>query len=341
MAPGGLRSPWDTTPVQPTDAPYDCGPASTVGPDITITGSLDSGDKHVSEDVKIAVYAQSTAGLHDLTARVVQAADTYRGTGSRAAARCVATLLSTAAAARAITGYMASTDAWTEQNRSLRGFAIAWLKVRDANVTAPTEQRPIFDWMEGLVRMERTYYEHRVCNAERCYIKSHWGIETAMAAAAIGIATQDDGLFHWAVAQYRSAVGEINARGMLHYDSRGRYAFKNNLASAAALVQIAEFAEVNGQPLYGWDNGAIHLLVHTVALGIVSTAPYRAYTKTEQAAPRGVQPWEIAWASVYNRRFPDPVVTSLLQQVGPGGVDMWGGQPWDPDGDPGPAEPQH
>ena len=57
-------------------------------------------------------------------------------------------------------------------------------------------------------------------------------------------------------------------------------------------------------------------------------------SRSNQATTSTVEPWEIVWASVYNRRFPDPVVTSLLQQIGPGGVDMWGGEPWDPTGDP-------
>jgi hypothetical protein len=74
--------------------------------------------------------------------------------------------------------------------------------------------------------------------------------------------------------------------------------------------------------------------VHTVALGIVSQGPYKTVTHLSQVAPTTVEPWEIAWASVYNRRFPDPVVTTLLQQAGPGGADMWGGEPWDPTGDP-------
>jgi hypothetical protein len=26
--------------------------------------------------------------------------------------------------------------------------------------------------------------------------------------------------------------------------------------------------------------------------------------------------------------FPDPVLTGLLEQIGPAGADMWGGEPW-------------
>jgi poly(beta-D-mannuronate) lyase len=334
----GLHSPWDTTPVTLTDSPYDCGNFPQIGPDITVSGTLGNSRTHVSEDVKAAVYGESTAGLEDYAARVIHAADFYRSTGSRAAAQCVITMLSTASANQAMTGYKASTDAWMEQNLALRAFSIAWLKVRGSNLASPIAITSLTNWMEDIVRSERSHWEHDTCNERTCYIKGHRGMQTAMAAAAIAIAANDPGLFHWSTSQYHSAVGEINGRGMLHYDTRGHDAFKFNLESAASLVQIAEFAEINGEPLYGYDDGAIHLLVHTVALGIVSPEAYHSATKASQAIPSGVQPWEITWASVYNRRFPDPVVTSLLQQVGPGGVDMWGGEPWDPEGAPEPGQ---
>jgi poly(beta-D-mannuronate) lyase len=335
LAPGNLHSPWDSQPVKPSDIPFDCGPAAPVGPDITISGTLeDSSKQHLSEDVKSAVYLQSTAALKDLSARVVQAADVYRNTGSRAAAQCAANLIASAAASRAMTGYMSSNDAWLEQNNALHALSIAWLKIRGADPASPQDTQLILTWFDNLVRMERTFYERARCGENTCYIKSHRGLGTAMAAATVGIAENNYGLFHWAVSQYHTAAGEINARGMLHYDSRGRYAFKNNLRSAAYMVQIAELAETNNEPLYGYDHGSIHLLVHTVALGVVSPSPYRAFTHTAQVTPKGIQPWEIAWATVYNRRFPDQVVTSLLQQIGPGGVDMWGGEPYDPDDDP-------
>lgn len=331
----GLRSPWDSTPVSITDVPYDCGPIPHLSPELTVTDPIDSSKHHVSEDVKSAVYAESSTGVQDFYSRTVHAADAFRSTGSSAAAQCTITMLTTAAADHALTGYMSSKYAWYEQNHALRAFAIAYLKVRGANIASPQDALSITRYLDSLVRQERDHWERSKCNSDICYIKGHRGLQTAMAAAAIGIAANDNSLFHWATSQYRSAAGEINGRGMLHYDSRGHDAFICNLESAASMVQIAEFAEINGEPLYGYDNGIIHLLVHTVALGIVSPAPYAAAAHASQDVPKSVEPWEIAWASVYNRRFPDPVVTSLLQQIGPGGVDMWGGEPWDPEGDPG------
>jgi len=329
---GALHSPWDTTPIAPTSVAYDCGPIIVVGPEITIASSLDK-NKHVSEDVKSAVYSQSTTAVENMTAAVVKAADAYRTTGSTQAAACATTLLAANANARAMTGYMAGDDAWAARSVSLHGLVIAYLKVRGANTATPAQTGSILDWFEDITHVERDHYERLECNHEHCQIKNHKGLGVAMEAAAVAIAANDPSLFHWAIGQYHSAVGDINSHGMLYYDTKkqGHNAFKDNLRSAAYLVQIAEFGEINNVPLYGYDNGIIHLLVHTVALGIVSAEPYHTATGYKQSAPSTVEPWEIVWASVYNRRFPDPIVTSLLQQIGPASSDMWGGEPWDAD----------
>ena len=329
---GALRSPWDTTPIASTSVPYNCGPVITVGPEITIAGSLDK-NRHVSEDVKDAVYSQSTTAVEDMTAAAVRAADAYRASGSTEAATCAIAIIAANANSLAMTGYMAGDEPWAARSLSLHGLVIAYLKVRPANVATPAQISSILDWFEGLTRMEREHYEALPCNHDHCQIHNHKGNGVAMEAAAVAVAANDPALFHWAIGQYHSAVADINSRGMLYYDTKkqGKSAFKDNLRSAAYLVQIAEFGEINNVPLYGYDNGIIHLLVHTVALGIVSPEPYHAATGYHQSTPSTVEPWEILWASVYNRRFPDPIITSLLQQVGPASADMWGGEPWNAD----------
>jgi len=336
LAPGILHSPWDSTPVKPNpQLAYECGPALVIGPDITVTAAIDSRNKNLSEDVKAAVYAESSSALQDLSKRVVSAADVYRTTGSLSAANCAGMLLTDAASHMAITGYMASTQAWNEHNYALRAFSIAFLKVRGAGVIQPQYTQVITTWLDGLARMERSYVEHLRCDAHKCGLHSHSGNQIAMAAATCAIAANDPSLFHWAISQYKAAVGMIDDRGMLHYDNRsGRWAHIWNLESAAALVQIAELAEVNNDPLYGYDNGRIHLLVHTAALGLVDPTAYKAATGAAQKVRTPIQPWEVVWASVYNRRFHDPVLEALLRQIGLVPVDMWGGEPWSPEDDP-------
>jgi poly(beta-D-mannuronate) lyase len=320
-----LVSPWDKMPVQLTEAPYACAPSPPIAPDLLVTRGL--GKSGLSPAVKQAVYPESDEALHDLTERTVDAADAYRHSGSRAAARCVVSLLATAAADHAMAGYMASGDATKEQNLALRTVAIAYLKVRSSGVVSADEQALIGAWFKEIARRERARIESDPCGQNICGAHGHHGISVVMAAAAVAVADNDRRLFSWAVGQYRFAVRQIDERGMLHFDTHGQYALKFSLVSAACLVQIAEFGAVNGIDLYGFDHGRIHLLVHTVSRGLIDSGPYSAATGAKQRVPAKIEPWEVTWAASYNRRFPDPVLTGLLEQVGEAGAEMWGGDP--------------
>jgi poly(beta-D-mannuronate) lyase len=321
LAPTPLASPWDAVAVAPSPQPYDCGPPIAINPDITVTSSQNK----LSEEVRQAIYSESDVALHDLSHRTLAAADTYRRTGSQSAAMCVIALLSDAASRHAMAGYMADDDAWQEQNMALRAVSIAYLKVRSASVATPAETGLITAWLTDIARQERARMETGRCTPNNCELWTHRGLGVAMSAAAVGIAAGDHDLFLWAVAQYRAAVDAVDDRGMLHYDTRGVYALKFNIDSAAELVQIAELGEANGLRLYDESNGRIHLLVHTVTRGLVDTGPYAAAAGEEQRLPKKMEPWEISWASNYNQHFPDPLITSLLKQVSPDGADIWGG----------------
>ncbi len=322
---GPLVSPWDARPVYPTQSTYPCAPSPAVAPDLLVTRGL--GKSGLSPAVKDAVYPESDASLHDLVERSVDAADDYRHTGSQDAARCVIGLLAHAAADHAMAGYMATGDASQEQNMALRPVAIAYLKVRNSGVADGRETALISAWLEDIARQERARIESGPCGQNICVAHGHHGISVVMAAAAVAIAADDRRLFKWSIGQYRFAIRQIDGRGMLHYDTHGQYALKFNLVSAACLVQIAEFAAANGVDIYSEDHGRIHLLVHTVSRGLIDPGPYSAATGAKQRLPATIEPWEVTWASSYNRRFPDQVLTGLLQEAHSEGDDMWGGDP--------------
>jgi poly(beta-D-mannuronate) lyase len=318
-----LRSPWDETPVKLTQAPYMCGPVRVIAPDLTVTTSQNK----LTPAMRAAVYAESDVALHDLTSRTVTAADFYRHTGSQAAALCVISLMTAAAQGHAMAGYMADDDAWQEQNMALRAVTIAYLKVRDSGVAKPYDEGLIDAWLDDISRKERDNLARASCGAKYCAKFGRIGLSVASGAASVGVAANDRELFRWAIDQYREAVKTIDDRGMMTYDTHGNYALKFNLVSAADLVQIAELGETNGEGLYAFDGGRIHLLVHTVSRGLIDPNPFSNAAGSDQRL-KTLEPWQVSWAAVYNKRFPDAVLTGLLQQVGPRGADMWGGEPW-------------
>jgi poly(beta-D-mannuronate) lyase len=321
----GLRSPWDLSPVQVTEEPYECGSPAKIGPDIAV-GGLNNKDR-ISPEVRAAAYGESSTALNDLARQVTSAAKHFLSTGSRAAAQCVVDLLDTAAANGAMTGYVANSESLSDQNRALRAFSIAFLQVRGSAAATPEQTQRITSWMQQLVREERSIYEHDHCGPNDCAFLSHRGVETAAAAAAVGIAANDESLARWAYGRYRATVKQIDDRGMLHYDLHGEYALKENLESASALVRIAEFGEANGISLYDYDRDRLRVLVHTVALGLVDPDLFRRAAHEEQRTPAKIESWEVSWASQYMNRYPDPVLIGLLHQACPNGASMWDREP--------------
>jgi poly(beta-D-mannuronate) lyase len=321
----GLHSPWDLAPPTVTDEPYRCGPTPLIGPDL-IVGPLGN-EQRVSPEVKAAAYSESSTALNDLARRVETAAERFLDTGSRPAAKCVVDLLGAAATNGAMTGYVADSNLLYDQNRALRAFSIAYLEVRSSGVVTPEQAQTVVRWMEGIVRIERSAYEHEHCGPNECSLESHRGIQTASAAMAIGIAANDDSLVRWAEGRYRVAIRQIDGRGMLHYDLHGEYALKDHLESAAALIRIAELGEANGIALYPYRSGRLQLLVHTIALGLVDPKLFGSAVGREQQTPSTIEPWEVSWSVQFVQRFPDPVVVGLLHQACPDGATMWGREP--------------
>jgi poly(beta-D-mannuronate) lyase len=330
-----LHSPWDVSPVALTQAAYNCPAAFPISRNITITNL-----RHIQDTLTPAAYndayPESSAALADLTRNVVTAADFYRRTGSQAAAQCVVTLLADAALHHSMAGKMDSTQAWKDQNRTLRSLSIAYLKVRNSGQITPDDADLILAWFNDVVNQERGHYDNETkCTRNACARLGHVGLETAMAAAAIGIAANDHDLYDWAIGSYYVAVDHIEDDGMLHYDLENRYALKFHLESAAALVQIAEFSLANGTDLYAYDDGRIHRLIQTSTRGLLDPTAFVVASGRIQTVPtKKLETWQISWASVYDQRFPDPVIDELLQKVNFKGSDMWGGEPWQLDTQP-------
>src|SRR5690348_10551770 len=101
-----LQSPWDSRPVTMTDAPYTCPAIQHLAPDLTTNGFYS--DKHGSiiDPAKWKAYAETAGPYKQLGQQVVDAADAYRTTGSRAAAECAIQHLDAAAKDGVFTGKM-------------------------------------------------------------------------------------------------------------------------------------------------------------------------------------------------------------------------------------------
>lgn len=305
-----LQSPWDGKPVTLTNAPYACPAIEHLPADLTTSGFYS--DKHGSiiDPVKWKAYAASAGPIKRLGQQVVDAADAYRTTGSRAAAECAIAHMEAAAKDRVITGKMSSGQAYYVQGWVIGAVAIAYLKVRDSGLISPDQAHEILPWIVKVVHQTMDYYDRGHQKNNHLY----WaGVEVA----AAGIAANDRALFDWGMNTYHVGVAQIQPDGTMPLEMRrGRRALHYQLYALAPLVYLAEFGEDNGLHLYAERDYAIRKLAKLSTDGLVDNSFFTKATGIPQDLPDGPPAAEqISWAKIYVARFPSPVIQKLLAQA--------------------------
>jgi poly(beta-D-mannuronate) lyase len=325
-----LLSPWDMRQVAPTQVAYACPEAKEIAPTISFLNKDYRANPNLSQETLDAAYGESAEAVTQLATQVVRAADAYQQTGSLPAAECAAQFLGLAAFDHAMAGWMPSVDAVYVQTRGLRALAVAYLKIRDSGVIQPEQQELILAWLEDIANKQRNHYDGVVCKSpyQVCGRFNHRGASAGWAVASVGIAANNPAMFRWGLSRYREAVAAVDAEGMVLQCAHGQYLLKFNLELVAALVPLAEYGELNGEPMYGYQHGRVHELIHTVTRGLVDPTQFKDRVHDKQTLPKTFEGWEISWATMYVKRFPDGVIEGLLQQVNDKGLEAWGGEPF-------------
>jgi poly(beta-D-mannuronate) lyase len=327
----GLLSPWDMRQIVPTQVAYACPEPREIAPKISILSKDYRPSPTAPQAVLDAAYGESSQAVTDLATHVLRAADTYQRTGSLPAAQCAAEFLGAAAFDDAIAGQMPTEDeVYYSQTFGLRALAVGYLKIRNSGAIKPEEDARIQAWLVEIAVKQKDYYGGLVCrNPEKiCHRFNQRGSSAAWAVASVGIAVNNPGLFGWGLARYREAVDHIDREGMVMQCHHGQYLLKFNLEVVAALVPLAEYGELNGEGMYDYDHGRIHELIRAVTRGMVDPSPFEGRVQAAQTLPSKFEGWEVGWAAIYVRRFPDPVIDGLLQQMNDKGLALWGGQPF-------------
>ena len=212
-------------------------------------------------------------------------------------------------------GWMYNTDAVYEQTKGLRSLTIGYLKIRDSGIISNQDSDLILAWFRDVAGSQKNFYDHvQGCRPPHCFLENHRAASAAYALAAVGIASDDRALFSWGLRKARDVISSIDSEGFLPNDFVGRFTLQFHLESAAALTQLAEFAELNHSRLYAYRNGALHRLIHTSTAGIADPSIFVLRSHARQRMPATLEGWEIGWTAIYERRFPDPLIASLLAQ---------------------------
>jgi len=324
-----LHSPWSGHPVALTDVPFDCPALPLVAPDLITDGfyRLDDPTHSIVDPVRMAAYTASSGPVKAVGLALVHEADVFRTTGSKAAAHCALDQIMSLAQQRSLTGKMSSSQAYYVQGWIAGALAIAYLKISDAGLSTPEQNRIVGAWLQQVGHATRDWYDEHAARSHDPLGNNHlyWaGVELA----AIGVIAGDRKDFDWGIATYENGVAQIRPDGTLPLEmARGSRALHYHLYALAPLVLLAEFGEVNGIDLYAAHGGAVHRLVDISIKGLADPALFVAATGKQQESSHPVSGDQIGWAPPYLRRFPDPTLARYVKEAPSLSVFYLGGLP--------------
>lgn len=305
-----IHSPWDGRNIILTPTPYDCPAIIHLSRDLTTEGFYSDSKSSIIDPAKWKAYSESSGPYKKLGQEIVDAADAYRSTGSRQAAECALRHMTVAAQDGVFAGKMSSRQANYVQGWVIGAIALAYLKVRNSGLVTLEEKKLLFPWFDSVVRQSMDFYNSNGTKNNHLY----WaGVEAVAAGAAIN----NRQIFDWGIGTYHAGIDQIRPDGSLPQEMRrGQRALHYHLYALAPLVYLAEFGEDNGMPLYSERDHALARLVHLSIEGMKNNEYFAKATgipqDTLQGAPRAEQ---ISWVEIWQSRFPDPDIASLLAQA--------------------------
>lgn len=311
-----LRSPWDDKNIALTNVSYACPAINHLSRDLTTDRFYSDSKSSIIDPEKWKAYVASSGPYKNLGQQIVDAADAYRSTGSREAARCAVENMESAARDGVFTGRMSSNQAYYVQGWVIGAIATAYLKVRGSGLILPEQEHEIVPWIVSVVHQTMDYYDARRLNRSGDAENNHlyWaGVEIS----AAGIVANDPKLFEWGIDTYHAGVAQIEPDGSLPMEmKRGQRALHYHLFAVAPLVYLAEFGEDNGLNLYAERDYAIKKLAELSTHGLIDNSFFTREAGIVQDAPNGPPTAEeISWAKIYVARFPDPAISRLVAQA--------------------------
>ena len=316
---------WSVSAPAESAAPrFPCETPLPLGHSIVLRDYYTDSARSLPDPARRQAYDEATGSIRKAAQAVDAMADGYRATGDSAAAQCAAAWFESYARQGALLDTGGSSQSVYVQGWIGASLAIAWLKVRNADIPEP-ERRQIVQWLAALARRNVAYYDGRPPGARDARNNlRYWAGLTALAA---GLAADRHDLIDWGVASYRLGVDQIADDGTLPLEmQRKSMALHYHLFAAAPLVTIAELAELNDIPLYSYRDGALGRLVERALSGTADASFFA--NRTGVAQKRGeLLPEDVVWAAPFLRRFPHPGLMAIVQKFPQGTMLYIGGLP--------------
>ncbi len=139
----------------------------------------------------------------------------------------------------------------------------------------------------------------------------------ALAAVAVGKATDDGALIDWGVGRAGVALREVDAAGYLPLELQRRSKARHyHLFAVKPLILLAEMVAADGIDLYLTEGGALRRLARRCITGIADPSDFveRAGADQEYFQRDALSGSDIAWLEPFDARFPEPDQAALLAQ---------------------------
>lgn len=265
-------------------------------------------DESANED-----YVKTLVPLRAYAKGLVKISNDYvrSNPNNPAAAACALDWLEHWASANAMTD-MRSKQAMFNLSQTLGGFALAYLQIRNAPDLREEQKERVESWLRTLGRQVVNSKDN---NLEVSGRNNHryWA---GLAAAASGIAADDELLVDWGRDSARIGLSQITPEGTLPLEiKRGKRARDYHIYAAEPLVATAELARSRGVDLYAENNGALKRLVDRVVASLDDPTFFEKASgaKQEPFPDNGIVPANrIAWLEIYQSRFPSPRIEAVL-----------------------------
>lgn len=248
------------------------------------------------------------------------------GDGAGAAAACVTDALAAWAEAGAL-GELETMNAQLSSPSRVAGIAMAWLQVKMARDTLdPDDVARIDGWLNRLARQSADWFDSEAPTMASQNNLRAWA---ALAAAAVGEATDDGYLKAWANLSIALVACQADEAGALPYEmSRGPRALHYQLHATAPLVVASALLQDDGYTPFEMCDRAVHRVVGFLPRAFEDPALVEDRAGEPQTFTQGddeLQAWELAWAEAYLSIFDAPDIEDFVADYRPFGHSKLGG----------------
>lgn len=272
---------------------------------------------------KMETYREQTQNLRRFENKLSEMANRYTLSGKTdaGAAACILEWLHDWAQNDALLSPAEGQGAFVRQ-WTLASLASSFTQIKDyipATDAQSKARQDIVSWLEKAAEVVKSRYQgvyEDAVDATDSRYNNHlyWG---AWAVMISGIATDRGDQYRWGIEKARHAIllQIDNGNGSFPLElKRGAKALHYHLFALAPLIMIAEAAEVNGEHLYGLDDGILHktVMLTLKSMNKKNGGAFAEMTGIAQAPISEISNEHFAWMEVYNRRFADPAIENFL-----------------------------